>query len=113
MAGRRAQPPRASATLSILPTGDAKVDASLKLVEQAVQALQANASRDLVQADLIVGTNRIAHGLGRAVRGYTVTATAADASFAHALDLSNPHPDREVWITVVGVAQTDAQIEVF
>lgn len=113
MAGRRAQPPRAAAVLSILPTGNAEVDVSLKQVEQAVQALQAARQRDVVQADLVVGTNRIAHGLGRAVRGYTVTATVADASFAHALDLANPHPDREVWITVVGIGQADAQIEVF
>lgn len=113
MAGRKAIAPRAVATMSIPPTGDSKADYALKFVEQSVQALQAERGRAVVAYDLIVGTNRVPHSLGRDARGYTITPSVADATFAHAIDLTNPRPDREIWISVVGVAQPRAQIEVF
>lgn len=80
---------------------------------QAVRDLQLVGKRVVVTANLVVGTNRIAHGLGRSCVGYTLTPTTANASFAHAINTTNPRPDLEVWITVIGVAQTAATIEVF
>lgn len=70
--------------------------------------------RQTVIVDLVVGLNKVNHSLRRAARGYTLTATVADATFAHALTTSgNSQPARQIWITVVGVAQPRAVIEVF
>lgn len=70
--------------------------------------------RQTFTADLVVGLNKINHSLRRAPRGYTLTATVADATFAHALTTSgNSQPARQIWITVVGVDQPRAVIEVF
>lgn len=113
MAGRRVKAPPAARSLSIPPVEDQQTMRALKQVEQAVQLVQAARSRVTVTTDLAVGTNRIRHGLGRAALGYTVTPTVADASFAHAIDVSNPRPELEVWITVAGAAQPAARIEVF
>jgi hypothetical protein len=82
-------------------------------VEQAVQQLQSPRSRDVVTFDLVIGSNHVRHSLGRDVVGYSLTATVADASFAHAIDATNPIPGREVWIDVIGAAQPGARIEVF
>jgi len=118
MAGRVVKPPGTVASLSIRDDGQktSTTDAAGLQVQQAVQALQATGQRQrrqIVKADLAVGRNVVRHSLGHAARGYSLTATVADASFAHAIDLSNPNPDREVWINVIGVAQRAAQIEVW
>jgi hypothetical protein len=34
-------------------------------------------------------------------------------TFSHAIDRENPRPDLTVWITVIGVAQPKALIEVY
>lgn len=61
-------------------------------------------------ADLAIGTNVVQHGLGRAPIHVVVTPTVASTSFAWALHTTNPHPDRQVLIDVVGVAQPGARI---
>lgn len=93
-----------------MSVGDA---ADPRSVAQAVAELNRTALRDRKRADLVVGQNRIVHGLGRAVEGYSITPTVADATFAHCLDETNPHPELEVWITVVGVDQPKARIEIW
>lgn len=113
MAGRRPAPPRASQSLSVPPVEDKQTMRAFKAVEQAVQQLQTPRSRDVVIYSLEIGSNHVRHSLGREVLGYTITATVADAAFAHALDTSNPISDREVWIDVIGAAQPGARIEVF
>jgi hypothetical protein len=111
------RPLRSSSTrsLAIPPTGDDATDRALKQVEQAVQVLQTTASRWYGTADLATGLNKIRHGLGRAVRGFTITMTATDAAFSSAINVSNPRPDLEVWIDVVdsGIGQRAARLEVW
>ena len=113
MAGRRSSPPRASQSLSIPPVEDQQTMRAFKQVEQAVQALQAPRSRDVVTFDLVIGSNHVRHALGRDVAGYGLTPTVISAAFAHAIDTTNPRPDLEVWIDVIGAAQPGARIEVF
>lgn len=116
MAGRVASRPGHVSSLSIRDDnngGKTTTDAAGLQVQQAVQALQKEPKRQVVSSDLVVGRNVVRHGLTRPVRGYTLTATVADATFAHAIDRSNPRPELEVWINVVGVAQPGAQIEVW
>jgi hypothetical protein len=83
------------------------------MVAGAVSDLARAARRVRLRVDLVVGQNRIAHGLGRAVEGYSITPTVAAAGFAHAIDETNPSPELEVWITVIGSAQPQARIEVW
>lgn len=66
--------------------------------------------RRTLSIDLVVGANRINHGLSGAARGCTVTPTVADATFAWSFAADG---DKAAIITVVGVAQPKAVIEVF
>jgi len=66
--------------------------------------------RNILVVDLVVGANRINHGLSAAARGATLTPTVADASFAWSFAASG---DKQVVITVVGVNQPKAIVEVF
>lgn len=115
MAGRVISRPGTVASLSIRDDGQmtSATDAAGLQVQQAVQEIQRSPKRQVVRMSLTVGRNVVQHGLARAARGYTLTPTVADASFAHAIDTSNPNPDREIWISVVGVAQPGAAIEVW
>ncbi len=107
MAGRAPIRPRPVPALSV---GDA---AEPRQIASAVAELGRAARRDRKRADLVVGQNRIVHGLGRVVEGYSITPTVASAAFAHAIDETNPRPEREVWITVVGVDQPGSRIEIW
>lgn len=111
MAGRRAIAPPLVAVTSLTTVEDPATQRALDQVQTGLQRLQATRSRVVLTADLAIGTNVIRHGLGRAVVGYTLTPTVADAGFAHAIDLANTNPELEVWITVVGAAQPGARIE--
>lgn len=113
MAGRRAERPASVAAVEAITVEDPTVDRALSAVRDAVGKLQTVRSRFVTTVDLIVGRNRVQHSLGRPCIGYCLTPTVADATFAHAIDLTNPHPDLEVWITVVGVAQLGARVEAF
>lgn len=92
---------------------DAATQRALDELATAIQKLQSARLRDVRTVDLIVGLNKIGHGLGRPASGFTVVPTVADATYAAALDSSNPRPSLEVWITVVGVAQPGARVEVW
>lgn len=113
MAGRAIQRPRAVQSLSLPSVGDEATQRALDALDVAIQRLQAGRSRQVVTADLVVGTNEVQHGLGRPAAGYTLVPTVADATFAHAIDDTNPHPEREIWVVVVGVAQPGARLEIW
>lgn len=113
MAGRRIIPIRARPQAVVPSVDDPQVARAIDVVADAVQSLQQKADRVLVTADLVIGTNKVRHGLGRACRGYNVTPSVATIAFAHALNTTNPRPDLEVWISVVGSDMPKAQIEVY
>ncbi len=113
MPARKVIAPRPITHVQVPTVEDPSTALAVEALASAVQALQSVSNRAVVVADLVVGTNRIEHGLGRAARGYNVVPTTADAAFAHAIDLTNPRPDLEVWVTVVGVSQDAAIVEIF
>lgn len=117
MATRAPQRPRLIRQLAIAQTSpDRATSSAVDQMSAEIGRLAGLAAidRQVITADLIVGVNRIAHGLRRAVRGYTITPSVADATFAHALTTAaNSQPTRYVLITVAGVAQPGAVIEVF
>lgn len=113
MAGRRPQRIGPVSALGVTQVDDPQTARAFEETSAAIQRLQRARSREAVTVDLIVGTNKVQHSLGRAAMGYTLTPTVADATFAHALDTTNPRPDLEVWITVIGVAQSDARVELW
>lgn len=113
MAARRPKTIRPVSTTLIPFVDDPKISRAFDVVSNAVQDLQAQRQRDLVTADLVVGTNRVRHGLARAVVGYTITPSVATIAFAHALAAGNPHPELEVWIDVVGSDMPATKIEVY
>lgn len=113
MAGRRAIAIRPVSRTQIPTVEDSTVQRALELVSSDIQDLQDKRNRDVLTFNLLIGTNRVPHGLGRPVTGFTVTATIASASFAHAINTSNTRPDLEVWIDVVGLDMPNAIIEVF
>lgn len=71
---------------------------------------QARTPRSAITIDLVIGDNRIPHGLGRKSRGANVSPTTANAAFgfSHA-----PDGDLIAVITVVGVAQPGATVEIY
>lgn len=113
MAGRVTQRPRTRSVVSVPTVDDPQTAKSLRDIEQAVQRLQLVGDRDQLTADLVIGTNKVRHGLGRDVFGCTITPTVASAAFAFAIDVANPNPRLEIWITVVGTDQPKARIEVW
>ena len=78
-----------------------------QLADQAATSTKVS-SRIVRVVSLVVGANRIAHGLGRRAQGVTVVPTAADATFAWSFAADG---DKYALITVVGVAQPDSPVE--
>ena len=113
MAGRSGVRPAVVPQVQVTAVEDAATQRALDALASAVQDQQARRQRDVVSFNLVVGTNKVSHGLGRPCTGYTVTPTTVSAAFAHALDTTNPHPEREVWITVIGASQEGASVEIF
>lgn len=113
MAGRRSQRPGSVSALALHTVADPDVARAFDQVSQAVETLQGARSRFATTTDLIVGTNVIRHGLGRAVMGYTLTPTYLTIAFGHAINLDNPNPELELWIDVVGSDQDGARVEVW
>lgn len=113
MAGRAVQRPATRTALGAVQVDDPQVARALDVVTGAVQKLESARSRVVVVQDLVIGTNKVRHGLGRAALGYSLVATVADAAFAHAIDDTNPRPELEVWISVSGAAQPRARVEVW
>ncbi len=77
-------------------------------VAEIVDTVNANAlakERVYIDADLVIGVNRIGHGLGRPVIGIIAVPRDPDPGFSCGFDpaqLSNPIPDRQVFLDVVG-----------
>lgn len=113
MSGRKALPPRSIQRVQVPRVADAGTNRALGVVATALHKEQEKRQRFTRTFDLVVGTNKVSHSLGRVLFGYNLTPTVADATFAHAIDTTNPHPELEVWITVVGVDQPAARIEVY
>ena len=113
MAARKAVRPRSVAALSVVQVDDPQTARAIDQVGAAVQKLQSTRDRAALTVDLVVGTNKVRHGLGRDVLGYTITPTVASAAFATAIDTTNPRPSLEVWITVIGIDQPGARVEVY
>lgn len=115
MAGRSVKVIRPVPKLVVPAVEDQNTARAIDVISDAVRDVQSRAQRVVVAFDLVGGTvNRVPHGLGRAYRGYTVTPTVADATFAHAISSqTNPRKDLEVWIDAVGADQPGAIIEVF
>lgn len=111
------KPQRPLARPGLVPSSVGSPDVARAFDEHsaAIQGLEARqAARVVIIVSLAIGLNKIAHTLGRAVTGYTITPTVADAAFAHALvRTGNTQPSRFVWINVVGAAQPGATLEVF
>lgn len=113
MPARHARSPRSVAITQVPRIKDHDTDRAVASLDSAIKTLQVDRKRITKRADLVVGSNHISHGLGRACEGCNVTPTVADDTFAFAIDRTNPRPDLEVWITVVGVDQPDATVEVY
>ena len=113
MAGRRARRPGGVDRTPAIRVDDTQTDRALQQIRQTLERLESARKRDVVEVDLVVGTNKVRHGLGRPVAGYTITPTVADATFAHRIDRENPRPDLEVWIVVINAAQPNAIVEVY
>lgn len=113
MAGRRAVRPTSMVLLSTDAVADTTTQRALEATSDAVQRLQSAPRREVVTSDLVIGTNVLRHGLGRAVVGYTLTPTFATIAFGHALNTDNPNPSRELWIDVVGSDQDGARVELW
>lgn len=112
MAGRRVMRPAVVRGVEAVTVEDTTVDRAISVVRDAVSELQADRKRYTTTVSLTIGTNRIRHGLGRDCFGCVVTPTVASAAFAYAIDLTNPRPDLELWLTVVGTDQPNARVEV-
>lgn len=113
MAGRRPLRIGTTQAFGVTQVDDPQAARAFEETSVAIQRLQRARSREAMVVDLVVGTNKLQHSLGRAALGYTLTPMVADATFAHAIDTSNPRPDLEVWVTVIGVAQAGARVEVW
>jgi hypothetical protein len=81
-------------------------------IQDAVNRLNRADTRQVVTADLKVGSNEIAHSLGRIARGCTLTPTVASAAFSWAWVDPGSKQDR-VFIDVIGAAQPGAKLEVY
>jgi len=66
--------------------------------------------RTQLTVDLVAGTNTVNHGLGRKVRGMTLTPTVADVTFAWALTGSD---EKQATISVLNVAQPRCPVEFY
>lgn len=113
MAGRAPQRIVAVQSLSIGQVGDTATQRALEATSDAVQRLQATRSRVVKIVDLLIGTNVVRHGLGRAAQGFAVTKTFATIAYGDAINTDNPNPELEIWIDVVGSDQLGARVEIW
>ncbi len=110
MPAQRPIRPRTRPMLVAPDVNDSATSRALADVSASVGELERNGTRSRTRFDLVVGDNRITHGLGRVPFGANVTPTVADASFAWALTDAD---ERTAIITVVGVDQPGAPLEFY
>jgi len=104
--------PASAAKLMIgtIVNGDPVASRLISTAASGIADLQAKqAPSAVIVHDLVVGANRINHGLGRRARLAHVVPTVADATFAWAFGVDN---DTQAIITVVGVPQPGAIVEI-
>lgn len=113
MAGRRPAPPRTVAHVSIPEVEDETTQRALDGLLSAVQTLQVSRKRDYLEVSLVVGINRIPHGLGRPFLGFNLTRKTLNIAFDACISAeANPFPEREIWIDVTGSPEA-VVLEVF
>jgi hypothetical protein len=106
---RKRPPVRAQLSTGTPISGDPIISRHLSELGDAQEQQQGRlGDRKQVTASLVVGSNRVNHGLGRPARTCHVTPSVADASFSYALTSSD---SRTATITVVGVAQPSCAVE--
>lgn len=85
---------------------DPKVSRALTVITEAVNGMGEQTIR-YVDVSLVVGTNRIEHGLMRTPVAVSVMPFTASAAFAWSFDPAqsgNPHPERVADVVVAGTA---------
>lgn len=94
---------------------DTSVQRALQDAETALRNEQSNGigPTTVLVADLAVGTNKLNHNLGRKYRFASVMPSVSDATFAWSIDNTNPVPELQLWIDVVGVAQPACTVWMF
>jgi hypothetical protein len=113
---RAARRPRPVASVSLPSVTSAGVASASTATQRALIAVEQSANEagraPGFRADLIVGLNRVANPTGRRAVAVQVFPTVADPSFCAAYnpDDGNPHPHREVWVTLTGVDQPGAYV---
>lgn len=112
MAARRVQKIRSRTQAKVTNLADPTVSRAVDEVRDAAQAALDRPTFQTLTQDLSIGTNAVQHGLGRAPSHIALTPSVASTSFAWSEHKDNPHPDRQVLIDVVGVAQPQARIMV-
>lgn len=108
MPARRSKRVQPASRVAIPTVDDAKTSRALSILGDAVEKLQGQRGYDLVEGvNLKIGKNAVSHRLGRAPKVVLFTPTVADAAFAYAVDRSD---ERQVFITLVGVAQPGVNV---
>lgn len=105
--------PRTRAQLQTGTTinGDATTSRLLSDLGTGIQTLEGQAqTRTRRVVNLVVGANRITHGLGRKCFGVNLSPSVADPTFAWSFAADG---DRVAVVTVVGVAQPGAAVEFY
>lgn len=111
MAARRTQRINAKTQAAVTNIPDPLISRAVDEIRQAAQASLDRPTFAVIEpVNLTVGTNVVQHSLGREPSHVALTPTVADATFGWAWNKNNPHPDRQVLIDVVGVAQPGASI---
>ena len=101
-------PTKQQVTPHQVPTWDSASRANDQ-INQVISQLP-TVERKTLTVSLVVGANRVNHGLSGPARGCTVTPTVADATFAWSFAADGA---KQAVITVVGVPQPNATVEVF
>lgn len=84
-------------------------DSTQRAVDELARLSAIVTARTIIEMDLVVGDNRVNHNLGRLPRHVSLMPTVADAAFAWAVTEKD---DRQLVVTIIGVAQPGASIEV-
>ena len=69
MAAKFVTSPRSVARVQVPSVQDATTQRAFDVVTDAITNLQGKQGRTVVTANLVVGTNKVAHGLGRNCQG--------------------------------------------
>lgn len=113
MAGRKVRAIRPVSAIQVTAVEDEATQRAIDVLTVAIDDARSRPRVVIEDVDLAIGTNKIPHGLGRRVVGCHVTPTTASAAFAYAIDKTNPRPDLEIWLAVVGTVQSRCVVEVW